>query len=790
VTTSVLPFDQLTPERRTLAGGKGAVLAQLHRSGYPVPDGFLILPAAFAGDELTAEAWDAVRACLAHLRSRRPGMAVAVRSSALAEDSAHASFAGEFETLLEVIQHDQVREAIHRVRRSRHGARARVYSRAQGVETDHEMAVIVQETVPADLSGVLFTADPVTGSFARMSGSFVTGLGERLVSGEATGRSFTLERPHGTYAGPERLRPFARPLFRLAGRVERELGGPQDIEWAVSGDQLFLLQSRPVTTLRGYNPATGEWNATLTGDFLWSNVNLGEAMPDVMTPFTWSILQQGAIGRWIHFQGFSSIGNIGGRPYFNISVLASIFHLLGRSDRQVLEQIEGTLHLRIPPDMEIPVLPAPRLTLLAILSQMLALVWRGRRSVKRLPALLEANPAWCRGIRQRLEAAETPAQLASLWRGEIGPHSLTVWWGFLHSTNHYVEYTMRVRRQLTELVGPDDADLLISGVSSQSELLASLGPVVGASRVARGEMTREAYLAAYGHRGPHEFEFSLPRPGEDPAWVDRQLAQFGRSPVDVEALLAGRRVAFRAAWARLAERHPRRTRGFQRRIDQVGRRARLREAVRSEFGHITWIFRAWALRTGEVTGLGDDIFFLTLDEILALLSGDQGATAFIPARRETHRRYRTLPPYPAVIRGRFDPLRWAADPERRTDIYAAVAAAPAEPSRPDAVVGAAGAAGRVEGLVRRLDRPEEGDQLRPGEILVTAQANIGWTLLFPRVGAIVTDVGAPLSHAAIVARELGIPAVVGCGDATMRLRTGDRVRVDGGRGVVTLLQDR
>jgi pyruvate,water dikinase len=106
----------------------------------------------------------------------------------------------------------------------------------------------------------------------------------------------------------------------------------------------------------------------------------------------------------------------------------------------------------------------------------------------------------------------------------------------------------------------------------------------------------------------------------------------------------------------------------------------------------------------------------------------------------------------------------------------------------ETITGFAGAAGIVEGLVRRLDSPQEGDQLRPGEILVTATTNVGWTLLFPRLSAVVTDVGAPLSHAAIVARELGIPAVVGCGNATMYLHTGDRVRVDGGQGVVQVLE--
>lgn len=780
-----LPFDKVSPEVRRHAGGKAATLVRLRQLGYPVPLGILILPAAFRGDELAPEAWDQFSGFLGCLQPS-PTATWAVRSSALAEDSATASFAGEFDTLLGV-GCDDLRQAISTVRRSRHSDRARAYSQAHGLAPAQEMAVIVQKMVPAELSGVLFTADPLSGSLSRMSGRFVPGLGDRLVSGEAAGEPFTLERPAGDYIGPESMRPYARRLFRLAVRLEDELGGPQDIEWAVAGRRLFLLQSRPITTMRSYDPITGRWNDTLLGDFLWSNVNLGEAMPDVMTPFTWSILQRGAIGRWLDFQGFSSVGNIGGRPYFNISVFASILHLMGRSDRQVLNEIEGTLHLRIPENMDIPVLPATPRSLLPVLARLVASRWRQARAVRALPALLEGIPGWCRCIRDRLQAATSPAELDSLWREEIEPYGLRVWWGFLHSTNHYVDYTMRLRRALAQLVGPDDADLLITGVAGESEVLASLGPVVGASRVVRGEMTREAYLAAYGHRGPHEFELSLPRPGEDSEWVDRQLRTFARAPVDVDALLAERRRCFEEARMRLAGSAPRKAAGLLRRIHQVGQRARLREAVRSEFGHITWIFRTWALRVGKVTGLGNDVFYLVLDEVLALLRGDATAAAYIPARRETHAHYAELPPYPTVIRGRFDPRNWAADPYRRTDLYNAVPPLPSELARPDAVVGAAGAAGQVEGLVRRLDTPEQGDQLQMGEILVTAQANIGWTLLFPRAGAIVTDVGAPLSHAAVVARELGIPAVVGCGDATMRLHTGDRVRVDGGRGEVTIL---
>jgi pyruvate,water dikinase len=146
-----------------------------------------------------------------------------------------------------------------------------------------------------------------------------------------------------------------------------------------------------------------------------------------------------------------------------------------------------------------------------------------------------------------------------------------------------------------------------------------------------------------------------------------------------------------------------------------------------------------------------------------------------------------LPSYPTFISGRFDPFQWAADPQRRSDAFDSHA--PLQAVETDVIEGYPGSSGRVEGMVRYLTSPEEGPQLQEGEILLAATTNVGWTPVFPRAAAVITDIGAPLSHAAIVARELGIPAVVGTGNATMRLRTGDRVLVDGGRGIVQLLEE-
>ncbi len=278
---------------------------------------------------------------------------------------------------------------------------------------------------------------------------------------------------------------------------------------------------------------------------------------------------------------------------------------------------------------------------------------------------------------------------------------------------------------------------------------------------------------------------SLPRPVEDPAWIGRQLASLRDAKEDTSALLARQEEARDAAWRRLEERRPRQVEAMRRRVARAGMAARAREAARSEVIRAFWVLRSFVLRAGELTGHGDDLFLLSIDEILTVLGGDDAPLALVPKRRATYAHYRALPAYPTLIRGAFEPERWAADPDRRGDVFDEHRE-PAPVS--DAVTGFPGAAGIVEGTARVLATADDGDRLRPGEILVTSVTNIGWTPIFPRAAAVVTDIGAPLSHAAIVARELGIPAVVGCGNATVRIHTGDRVRVDGEHGTVDVLE--
>jgi phosphohistidine swiveling domain-containing protein len=533
---------------------------------------------------------------------------------------------------------------------------------------------------------------------------------------------------------------------------------------------------------QGFDPVTGAWNDSLTGDFLWSRNNFGEGRPDVMSPFTYSLSEK--VWSMVTFlPGYSMSGNICGRYYANVSVSVSMLTALGKSLDDALEQTKGMLG-NVPEGLEVPTIPLSRWTMITAMPRMIKAGLNEKRGAGKVPQFLATNKSRCREMRRRIGEMQTPEELIAFFHQELIDWLLDAMW-IVAGGAAPLETKMKLKKELDELVGEADANALFSGLSSEEDLLASLGPVVGLARLAQGKMSRAEYVEAYGHRGPHEAEVSLPRPAEDPAWLDDQLADYEKDPVDVDALLANRRADFEAAWQRLKARYPEKAPKLRRQIDQVAPAARMREAVRDEATRFLWVERAWALRAGELAGLGDDVFLLTVDEVLDLLAGKHAAVGYIPARQETYARYRALPPYPMIIRGRFEPFAWAAGPNRRGDVYDATAATPLSTS--STISGFAGAAGRVEGLVRLLDGPEQGEQLQAGEILVAVTTNVGWTPLFPRAAAVVTDVGAPLSHAAIVARELGIPAVVGCGDATTRLRSGDRVRVDGGQGSVEIL---
>jgi phosphohistidine swiveling domain-containing protein len=535
----------------------------------------------------------------------------------------------------------------------------------------------------------------------------------------------------------------------------------------------------------GYNPITGEWNDSMRGDYCWSSVNFREAAPDIMTPITWSLM-------WIyinettpiHFpDGHPAGGNIAGRLYFNLSLISSLYHAVGMDARN---EKFGDLLGSTPPELYIPYIPfSPLAVIRNVLPGMIKDRILIRRDTRQFSKYIAFLPNWVRAMRPRIQQCTDSAGLLSLWTESIFPTILRDFRMLRSVTTNLSAPATKLKLDLTALIGEVEANRLLSNLSGDSGDLESLGLLMGLMKVKDGRMSREEYIERYGHRGPHEGELSAPVPSDNPEWLDKRLAEFAQSGVDVETLLEKQRLESSAAWERFAARFPDKYTSFRHRLELVAAAEKDREAFRSEGIRVRRLTREFLLKVGNVTGTGEDIFFLSVDEMAALLAGDKTPLRAIPARRAMYHRYCALPPYPAIIYGRFDPFQWATNPDRRSDFYDARQTGTTAIA--SSIKGFAGAAGCVEGIVRRIDCVEEGDQIQPGEILVTTITNIGWTPLFPRLAAIITDVGAPLSHAAIVARELGIPAVVGCVNATMLLKTGDRVRVDGGRGVVDIL---
>jgi pyruvate,water dikinase len=833
-----------------VVGGKGASLARLLAAGLPVPGGFHITTVAyqqfviqnslqssilkalesidisqpdtlevasntiykqFTQAQIPPEIVEAISQAFGKLGS---SLVFAVRSSATAEDLPDLSFAGLQETYLNIQTMDGILKAVKQCWASLWTARAIGYRLEHHIDQNAvKMAVVIQELVPASAAGIMFTANPITGACDQIMINAVWGLGEAICGGQVTpdmvvvdkvsgkvteqqinskdvmtvlARTGTSEEPvpadRHTQAVLNQMQ--AAELAQIGMQVEELYGQPMDIEWALENNQFFVLQARPITALCGCDPTAVEWNDSLSGDYLWTKSNLGEAVPDVMTPCTWSFIQVLLGNIDLSLGHYPPFGNIGGRLYKNLSVSASFASSIWINPIRSARKIED-FYGRLPEGIEIPIIPLSRWQLLRMaLPAVVSRVLQARANSKRLPAFLQTTPERCEVLRARIQEISNSKELVALWHSDLKQLDLEA--GYMQAVVVYTggSDTISIRRNLRKMVGEEDTNILLTGLSTNSDHLASLGPLLGLTQLAQGEIDKEIFARQFGHRSPHEVELSIPRPAEDPDWVDKQLADFRQKGEDLKVLLSRQETARKSAWDRLHQHYPRKEKSIRRQIDRWAVIAREREAVRSESSRILWVLRSFVQRAGMLTGQDDGIFFLSIGEILLILEGDHTPLAYIPTRRAAYKRYCALPPYPVLIRGPFDPFKWAADPERRSDMFNVQCT---DKPVDDAIIGFPGAVGVVEGQVRVITTVEESDQLQVGEILVTTVTNIGWTPLFPRLAAVVTDVGAPLSHAAIVARELGIPAVVGCGNATMRLKTGDRVRVDGGKGIVKII---
>jgi phosphohistidine swiveling domain-containing protein len=539
------------------------------------------------------------------------------------------------------------------------------------------------------------------------------------------------------------------------------------------------------SVLHHYDLTTGEWNDSLVGDFLWSRMNVSEALPDVMTWSTWFLWRIFYFeANPIHIPGsYPVCGNICGRPYFNLGLTIALYHAVGKDIRQ---ELHADMIGSAPAEMRLNILPvSPWSVIWKVAPGMIRSQWYVARDRRKIPKFAAETPEWCWKQAERIRQTNSKTELAHLWEAEIKPYFRQACWLLRGTTLLFSDPAVKLRLFLSRRVGEEEANTILSNLSGVHSNLESLGPLLGLAQVKHGQLSRENYLEKYGHRGPHELELAEAAPEEDPSWLERRLAELKLTETDADDLLADQRAEFAAAWKRFAGKYPRLAENTRRKLERVAAAARDRETSRSEITRISHLVRKYVIRVGDLTGLGEGVFHLSFDEMMAVLNGDETAARYIPARWETHARYSALPPYPVLINGPFDPFKWAVHPNRRSDYFDSQS--PATAPLPKTIRGFAGSAGCAEGIVRRLDSPEEGVTMKPGEVLVAVTTNVGWTLLFPLAAAVVTDVGAPLSHAAIVARELGIPAVVGCGNATSLLKTGDRVRVDGGKGVVEVL---
>ncbi len=540
-----------------------------------------------------------------------------------------------------------------------------------------------------------------------------------------------------------------------------------------------------MSSVDGYNSKTGEWNDSLTGDYFWSSSNTQEAAPDVMTPYTWSVVRNG-FAQMTMLPGYLPVGNICGRIYNNGTAAATAVKILGQKNS--FDASSKELYGIDPNDIddwELSLLPTSLMDRVLVVRNVLRIMHNVRKGMKHEKKYISTNPTWCETQQHRLSHMDREDLIR--WSDEVfTPYMITSFWAMVSPAIAQSNIISKLRAELLQIVGPDDTVTLLSNVSSEDEILASLGIVAGLDRLRRGQISREEYISNYGHRGPHEVELSIPRPAENPDWIDARLDSLEYAPEDVDTLLQEQRNRYESALEKLRKNLPKKFDSFQQRLQEAARLTRLREAGRSEGIRAYSVSRAFVLQAGKLCGLGDDAFFLTFEEIPGLLVGHNEPTDQIPARKTAYQKFSTLPLYPTIIIGAFDPVKWAADPDRRTDIYGATQSVKQQ-FADHQIKGMPGSAGRVVGRVRILNSVKESEQLLPGEILVAVSTNVGWTPIFPRAAAVITDVGAPLSHAAIVARELGIPAVVGCFNATTVLKTGDRVRVDGGQGTVEIM---
>ena len=746
-------------------GGKAGSLGEMLRMGLPVPQGFVISADAFENGCLKSGAAAELKDRVSRVSS---GDTWAVRSSAIGEDGSENSFAGAYETVLGVKPAD-IEEAVLKVAASAENERVDVYAKERNAEAGGT-AVVIQKYIDADLAGVIFTADPISGSRGKMTGSFVKGAGEKLVSGEGMDGEFVIDTVKYAYSGNSDMAPYAKKLYRYAKKLSAD-GIPKDIEWAVSGGRVYLLQSRPVTTLFRNNFDDFNINDSLCGELLLSKTNVGEIFLRPVSPVTF-----GMVDMVSKVLGIPLISSVCGQLYLNISGICSMLMSFGVKKEKafgMIKELAGGI-----PDTDVPVYPFDRNIVLKSVGNIIKNSFK-KKDQKYHPKKIKGRfTELSFDLIGKLRKAESRSELLDLWNNDCEPFMT----GILSAitTGLDVKSLFGTRDKLEKICGTELADRLMSDCSGNGNI-ESLGPLLGIADIISGKMTREEYTVKYGHRDADEMELSMPFPYENENFPDNVIEEYKASGIDAYAMKAAQEKRREEAVDEFKAKYPSYSGKLDKMLKKYSDAVAGREIIRSDALRIFCIIREYLLRAGALTGLGDDIFMLYTDEIKELLAGNESCIKKIPVRRRNYEKQMALPNFPSMICGRFTVEEWQASGSPGGYYRFGMTSAQSDAS---VISGVAGSAGQREGPARVLKNIDDVASIEQGDILVVPAANIGWVRVFPKISALVTDVGAPLSHAVIVARELGIPAVVSCQSASAQIRTGDRIRVDGTLGKV------
>ena len=874
-----------------LAGGKGTNLARLVGAGFPVPGGFLITTHAYhsyvvanalenwvleiarsaPADDPTAleEASRAIRARLeagilspmlveairdAYASMGKPP--VAVRSSATTEDLPEASFAGQQDTFLNVTGDEALLKAVVRCWSSLWTARAIGYRTRNGIEHQGAaLAVVVQEMVESETAGVLFTANPLTGQRTETVVDATLGLGEALVSGQVEPDHYVvnpiggriLSKTLGAKAVAIRGKPDggtltvtedaagrqALPdgaiieLAALGQRVARLFGVPRDIEWAWARKKLFLLQSRPITSLF---PVPER----MAPEPLQVLVSFGafQGMLDPMTPLGRDVLLRlpANVAKLIGQDETlvtQRIFAVAGERLF-INVTGALRQQRSRQlIRTALKMIEpGTGQALEPLLSDAALAPLKRRISFGTMARLVPLLFRivgnigynllwpaaGRERIQRrieaaiksfhvksaAAATLADRVALCEEVGEsirRVGPVLAPGLIAGLgtlrllhYLAADLPDADQVVLETTRGLPHNV--TTEMDLSLWRTAGVIRADTAAAAYFRQADAATLARETLAGQLPATAQAALDAFLQRYGSRGMAEIDLGRPRWRENAAPLIQALQSylritdanhapdvvFQRGAASAESTIVTLVKAVgrtRHGWlkSRLLRWAARRMRAL----------AGLRESPKFAVIRLLGMLRASLLAGGsELRAEGilarlDDIFYLHLKEIKALADGAQRDwRALVEERRGTYEREMRRRQVPRLLlsdgRAFFDPGVGAAD-----EADTAIAGSPVSP-------------GVAEGVVHVVLDPH-GAQLAPGEILVCRGTDPSWTPLFLAAGGLVMEVGGLMTHGSVVAREYGIPAVVGVDHATTRLQTGQRVRVDGSRGRITVLRD-